>query len=245
MLGNILKALGMRFEADILTIRESEMGYIEKYKKNRILRVPVGGDYINQIESFQRALSRQLDGDEYDVIHFRSPWEGAVISQKKPYIDSHIIYEPSIALPSGADKALEKKFLENEELSMSLADMLIVNSNEDRNILRHMYPDTTIKVMQQGVNVDVFDWDVTIGLSTMDIVWVDNFYDKQAIELVLAGLEIIKNKYPDFSFGMILTLLSGFHKLLSRDHLLRTLNFLDHRMKKVFPYLSAVEKLPL
>ena len=40
-----------------------------------MLRVPTHeADLRSQIQSFQRALKRQLDGADYDVVHCRDSW---------------------------------------------------------------------------------------------------------------------------------------------------------------------------
>jgi glycosyltransferase involved in cell wall biosynthesis len=203
MLGNIISALGPRFEADVLTIREQDMGYVQKIRKQRLLRVPVGGTYIERVESFQRALSRQLDGDEYDIIHFRSPWEGATIATKREYFDAKYVYEPAHVLPFNTSSAIKTKYMELEKESLELADLVIVSSKWAAKQLELSGYNKPIQVVYPFVNTNLFDWDVTIGLSPMDIVWTDNFDNIKSILFVLNSFAKIKLHKPAFTAGII------------------------------------------
>ena len=47
-----------------LTVRGGDQAYVEQFRKTRMLRVPVSsGSVVDQIESFRRALRRQLEAE--------------------------------------------------------------------------------------------------------------------------------------------------------------------------------------
>lgn len=204
LLGNLISALSGRFEADILTIRESELGYVEKFRKHRLLRVPVGGTYMQKVESFQRAISRQLDGDEYDVIHFRSPWEGHILLQNHTQIDAIFIYEPSLSLPPQTPKDIVDTFVELDRMSLDLADLILVSSEHQARQLR-MNPKwaSKVRVVHAGIDVNLFDVQHVGGLPLMDIIWVDNFMDLSASALVFDGLARLREQKPDLQVGLV------------------------------------------
>ncbi|MGM0597923.1 MAG: glycosyltransferase family 4 protein [Myxococcota bacterium] len=203
LLENIVKALTPRFKADILTVRKKELGYVEKYKKNRVLRVPVGGSYLEQVETYQRALDRQLDSDEYNIIHFRSSWEGYTIFKKKQYLDAKFIYEPAIFPPEDVDKSIVRKFLKCEKISLNLADMILVPSNEIKEKLHESYPDKAVEAIIPGVNIDIFDWDITTGLSHLDIVIMDNFDSPKQLGFLLKTLSIVNSTLKGLKVGLV------------------------------------------
>ena len=98
----VLKALAARFQVDVLTIRTADMGYVERYRRTRMLRVPVGtGPRQEQVEAFRRAVKRQLEGTEYDLIHFRSAYGGVPICQLKEHLDCKLVFE--VALNSSTE----------------------------------------------------------------------------------------------------------------------------------------------
>ncbi|MDA3863044.1 MAG: glycosyltransferase [Deltaproteobacteria bacterium] len=203
LLENIVKALTPRFKADILTVRKKELGYVEKYKKNRVLRVPVGGTYLEQVETYQRALDRQLDSDEYNIIHFRSSWEGYTIFKKKQYLDAKFIYEPAIFPPEDVDKSVIRKFLKCEKISLDLADMILVPSNEIKGKIQEIYPNKAVESIIPGVNIDIFDWDITTGLSPLDIIIMDNFNSPKQLDFLLQSFFIVNSTLKGLKIGLV------------------------------------------
>ncbi|MBN2723898.1 MAG: glycosyltransferase [Deltaproteobacteria bacterium] len=248
MLGNIIKALGPRFDADVLTIRESDMGYIEKIKRNRLLRVPVGGTAEEQIESFQRAVSRQLDSDEYDIIHFRSPWAGGIIAQKLKYLESKILYEPSLGVTGNDNLHLRDKFEEFEHISLEISDMVVVSSQHQSDIIRSNYGiSKPVKIIPPGVDVDRFDWDIVTGLRQMDIVWVDNFTDPDIITWVVDELSSLCKIMPDFIMGMVgnvdHNIAQDVVKIIEQKGLSENIKFFGPQEEDAIPLLISRGKL--
>src|SRR6478609_5254530 len=76
---NVLKALAPRYSVDVLTLRAGTMPFQERFMKTRMLRVPVVGPLPEQVDMFRRAIRRQLEGEEYDVVHLRSAWGGQAV----------------------------------------------------------------------------------------------------------------------------------------------------------------------
>lgn len=204
LLGNLISALSGRFEADVLTIRESELGYVEKFRKHRLLRVPVGGTYMQKVESFQRAISRQLDGDEYDIIHFRSPWEGHILLQNHTQLDAIFIYEPSLSLPPQTPPEIVETFVELDRMSLELADIVIVPSAyQARQLSENPKWAPKVRVVHAGIDVNLFDVQHTAGLPPLDIIWVDNFMDLSASSMVFEGLARLREQKSDLVVGLV------------------------------------------
>lgn len=250
ILGNIIKALGPRFDADVLTIRESDMGYIEKVNRTRLLRVPVGEQYSQQVEAFQRAISRQLDSDEYDIIHFRSPWAGNVIAQKLQYFDSKIIYEPALGRNLMADATMSTRLEEMEQISIDLADLIIVASTYQATYLKEKLGVTKpIHIIAPGVDVDQFDWDVTTGLTRMDLIWVDNFNDLSITDFVFNSLSRIIKTKPDFRAGLVGSvnheIASELMKQVEKAGLIDAIKFFGPQDIEALPLLMSRAKMGL
>src|SRR5437667_5473843 len=83
---NLLKALAPRHLVDVLVMRGGDQPFIERLHRARMLRVPVGGGRLaERMDAFRRAVRRQLEGEEYDVLHVRSPsGAGAVVERMPP-----------------------------------------------------------------------------------------------------------------------------------------------------------------
>ena len=62
----LLRGLAPHFQVDGLTLKAPELSHVERYFGVRLLRVPVSGaDLPSRAQSFERAVRRQLESDEY------------------------------------------------------------------------------------------------------------------------------------------------------------------------------------
>jgi len=172
----VLKALAPRFQVDVLTIRIADMGYVERYRRTRMLRVPVGsGARVEQVEAFRRAVRRQLEGAEYDLIHFRSAYGGVPICNLKEYLDSKLVYE--VAISSSTERgrvsqAVVEGLEADEEYCLSQADLLIVRTQSAADTLKARGVSCPVEVVPPGVDIDTFDWEPSAPQSSHRIVHV-------------------------------------------------------------------------
>ncbi|PKN23957.1 MAG: hypothetical protein CVU65_13115 [Deltaproteobacteria bacterium HGW-Deltaproteobacteria-22] len=250
LLGNLISALSPRFEADILTIRESELGYIEKFRKHRLLRVPVGGTYMQKVESFQRAISRQLDGDEYDIIHFRSPWEGLTLAQNLQVLDAKFIYEPSLTLPLDSPEELAKSFIKLDRMSMEMADLILVPSLHQVGLLcADPVLAPKVRHIPAGIDVNLFDFEQTAGLSELDVIWVDNFNDMPSTQIVFDGLARLKETRPQLTIGLVGPITTAFANdmvgLIARQGLSENVKFFGVQEEEDLPLLISRGRVAL
>jgi glycosyltransferase involved in cell wall biosynthesis len=162
----VIKALAPRFQVDVLTIRSVEMGYVERYRRTRMLRVPVGaGNRMEQVEAFRRAVRRQLEGAEYDLIHFRSAYGGVPVCQLREYLDCKLVYE--LALSSSTEAGLtDSQTLEalrtDERFCLAHADLIIVPSAQAATALQARGASCPVAIVTPGVDLDTFDWEPAV-----------------------------------------------------------------------------------
>jgi glycosyltransferase involved in cell wall biosynthesis len=172
----VIKSLAPRFTVDVLSIRTAAMGFVERYRRTRMLRVPVGdGKRLEQVEAFRRAVRRQLEGAEYDLIHFRSAYGGVPICNLKEYLDCKLVYE--VALSSSTERgrvsqAVLEELESDEEYCLSQADLLIVRCQSAADALKAKGVLTPMAVVPPGVDIDTFDWEPNAPQSTHRIVHV-------------------------------------------------------------------------
>ena len=183
----VIKALAPRFTVDVLTVRTAEMGYVERYHHTRMLRVPVGsGSLYQQVQAFRRAVKRQLEGAEYDVIHFRSAYGGVPICQLKEYLDCKLVFE--LALTSSTekgriDKRLLDRLVEEEQYCIDRSDLLIARSPTAAASLKGV--SCPVTVVPPGVDIDTFDWEPSVPHATRRIVYVGTVGQSRGIRVLL------------------------------------------------------------
>ena len=162
-LHNVIKALAPRYELDVMSLRAGDLPYVEKYLNARMLRVPVAEvDIREQVEVFRRAVRRQIEGNDYEAIHFRSAYGGKPICERRGYLESRLVFEVAIspfAQPRPADTSLTATLAEEERYCLSCSDLVLASSTLAANHLVSMRPGLSVSVLTQGVDVDFFDWE--------------------------------------------------------------------------------------
>jgi|GEM_PF-1925773 len=122
------------FNVDVLTLKYEGLTHLEKWLGARIYRVPVENmSFKERISTFRRALSRQLEGGMYDVVHFTDPFGGLIICNLKEDYGFNAVFDiyslPSWELKfSGISQSLYKQIREEEEVCLNKADRIFVPS---------------------------------------------------------------------------------------------------------------------
>lgn len=78
-----------------MVVREGDQAYVERLGTGRLLRVPVHDDDLaTQVQAFQRALRRQLEGADYDV-DVRDGWSSArpVLEGQARFVAYAVVYD--------------------------------------------------------------------------------------------------------------------------------------------------------
>lgn len=120
------------FNVDVLTLKYEGLAHLEKWLGARIYRVPVENmSFKERISTFRRALSRQLEGGMYDVVHFTDPFGGLVASNLKEDYGFYTIFDV-YSLSSwdltftGISQSLYSQIKEEENLCLEKADRILV-----------------------------------------------------------------------------------------------------------------------
>lgn len=194
-LESLLKALAPRFEVDVLTVRSAEMGYVERYRRSRMLRVPVGGgSHAERVEAFRRAIRRQLEGAEYDLIHFRSAYGGVPICQLKDYLDCRLVFELGMTSSHASgrlDSASLRTLITEERYCLEHADLVIAESEEAASSVRRAGAAVPVAVVSPGVDVDTFDWEPSIPQPVRRIVYTGRIQAGRGMRTLLEAFALL------------------------------------------------------
>jgi glycosyltransferase involved in cell wall biosynthesis len=162
-LRNVVRALAPRLGVDVMALKRFDQPVVERYLKARILRVPAGeGPLPEQIDAFRRAVARQLEGSEYDVIHFRDAWSGLPICERKDDLPGRLIFDIALSPlgePRAADGELAARLSESEAFCLGRADLILVATETARRHLERAGLGERAVVVPPGVDVDHFDWE--------------------------------------------------------------------------------------
>ncbi len=162
-LGHIVEGLHRQHEVDVLSVRRDDQGHVERTGGTRYLRVPLpDGDLASQIEVFRRALRRQLEGADYDVVHFRDGWSGVTALEMQGAQDFATVFDLArspMAEPTLTDLATATELERAEQTCVRRADMVLAPTEPSRQYLSGFTNAAKIHVVPPGVNIDRFDWE--------------------------------------------------------------------------------------
>ena len=191
-LANVFRALAPRWEIDAVALRSGDQAFVERFMRTRLLRVPApSGDLREQVEAFRRALRRQLDTSDYDVIHFRSAWAGLPACERKEQLGAKLVFEVALSPegePRAADRALGAALREAEAFCLERADLVLVATSRARAELSRRGVRAQIGVFPAGVDVDVFDWEPAAPTRTPRIAFAGRIAPGRGVRLLLRAM---------------------------------------------------------
>ncbi|MEO8705589.1 MAG: glycosyltransferase family 4 protein [Kofleriaceae bacterium] len=161
-LRHVIRSLTPLHNVDLLVAREGEQAYVERQGSVRVLRVPTHeSDQRSQIQSFQRALKRQLDGADYDVVHCRDSWSGIPVLEARARLGFAVVYDLTRS-PLGEttyDADLDAQYGRDEEACLLAADMILAPTPAAVKALQNRGKPERVMLSPPGVDIDRFDWD--------------------------------------------------------------------------------------
>ena len=191
---NVLKALAPRYAVDVLTLRAGTMPFQERFMKTRMLRVPVVGALTEQVEAFRRAIRRQLEGEEYDVIHLRSAWGGRAVLAGGP--TAKLVYEIARSTegePRAANAALADALAAEEQVCVGRAALILAPTEAARAHLAARGMGDKVEVVPPGVDVDHFDWEPsTAPDETPRVLYAGQIAGGRGVRLLLRAMAMVK-----------------------------------------------------
>jgi len=162
-LRHVIRALTPLHNVDVLAVREGDQAYVERQGSVRILRVPTHDQGLRvQVQAFQRALRRQLDGADYDVVHCRDGWSGIPVLEARARLGFAAVFDLTRSPAreeGGLDPALEADLARDEEACLLGADLVLVPHEQARRHAASRGRPDRIFLAPPGVDVDRFDWD--------------------------------------------------------------------------------------
>src|SRR3954471_6812856 len=161
-LRHVIRSLTPLHNVDLLVVREGEQAYVERQGSVRVLRVPTHeADLRSQIQAFQRALKRQLDGADYDVVHCRDSWSGIPVLEARGRLGYAMVYDLARS-PLGEttlEPELDAQYARDEEACLLAADMVLAPTPAAVKALQGRGKPERVVLSPLGVDVDRFDWD--------------------------------------------------------------------------------------
>jgi glycosyltransferase involved in cell wall biosynthesis len=198
---NVIKALASRYAVDVLTLRAGELPFVERFMKTRMLRVPIGvGSLGEKVEAFRRAIRRQLEGEDYDLVHLRSAW-GARAVLAGVQAPTRVVYEVARSTegePRAADEQLAEALADEESQCLERADLIVVPTGTGRtHLLDRGVELERVVVVPPGVDVDHFDWEAeSAGDGVPRVLYAGRIGGGRGMRLLAAAVGQVRRRRP-------------------------------------------------
>ncbi len=193
-LRHVIRSLTPLHSVDLLVVREGDQAYVERQASVRVLRVPTPeADLRLQIQSFQRALKRQLDGADYDVVHCRDSWACVPVLEARARLGYAVIYDLARS-PLGettAEAELDAQYARDEEACLAAADLVLAPTPSAVKALQSRDKPDRVFLSPPGVDIDRFDWEAPPTGGPPRILYVGTIDPGRGIRVLVRAMAAI------------------------------------------------------
>lgn len=198
-----LKGLSDRYQVVVLSVKTPDHTHIERYHGARLLRVPVGsGDLAARVQAFDRAVRRQLESEEYVMVHFFDPFGGYALCERRAELGYKLVYDacslPSVDLPFLVDEAeANRRFIarvrRQELFCLMNADVVIVANELTREFVTGLgVAREQVQVLPAPVDLSLYDPRV-MGVpdaTPMKLLHLGNLSSAQDLSTLLEAMQL-------------------------------------------------------
>jgi len=193
-LRHVIRSLTPLHSVDLLVAREGDQAYVERQGSVRVLRVPTQeADLRSQIQSFQRALKRQLDGADYDVVHCRDSWSGIPVLEARARLGYAMIYDLARS-PLGettTEPELDAQYARDEETCLAAADLILAPTLAAVKALQGRGKPERVVLSPPGVDIDRFDWEVPPTGGPPRILYVGSIDPGRGVRVLVRAMAAV------------------------------------------------------
>lgn len=168
-----------------------------------------GNNFLDRVLCFRRFLENWCSSRYFDIVHFRSPFEGYWLAQQKGKIFKRLVFEVN-ALPSvelkyrypqiAEDIVFLEKLIGQEQYCLTQADHVITPSRITANFLKARGLDESrIRVIPNAVDLELFRYLQPNPIKNDEIVrllYFGTLSAWQGVEQALNAVELIKREFP-------------------------------------------------
>lgn len=162
----LISAFSDEFEVDALSLKGPELHHIQRVGSARMMRVPVEGKpFTERLAAYQRALTRQLSSDSYQLVYCADIFSAQVVSAFRESQGFALLVEvsdlPSVSFAQrypvrADDKRLKGQWKEAERQAFRGATRVIAPSRHAARLLGERVDPRFLHLMPRAVDRGVF-----------------------------------------------------------------------------------------
>lgn len=165
-LNQLISAFSDELEVDALTLKGEDLGHIQRLGTARMLRVPMGQkSFIGGLGAYQRALTRQLEGDVYDLVYCADLFSAEIAAKFKERqgFTLHVEVDdfPAVSFAKryhidASDAALRKTWKSVQRRGLRAADKIIAMSRYAARVVSEHADPRKVELIGRAVNRKIF-----------------------------------------------------------------------------------------
>ena len=204
-----VRALGRHFGSVVLVTPGSHDQAVREFAPGvrQIVLGSPGDNLLGRALTFRQKLLAFLQEETFDLIHFRSPYEGYTLAARKTWLGTRLLYEvnglPSIEAKYSYprlrdDDVLQRKFLHQEEACLAAADAIVTVSEVSREYLQTRgISAAKIRVIPNGIDNSIFfPSEPPVPENPLRLLYVGTLSIWQGVDVVLRAVHLVKDQVP-------------------------------------------------
>ncbi len=189
---HIVRALSRHNPVDVLVVRSGDQPYVERMGNARILRVPIQEDTPRKrVAAFRRAVRRQLEGAEYDVVHFRDGWSGIPVLEMRERLRYAAIFDAArapMSEPQLLSIDMSAELARDEEACLLAADLVLAPTQRAAEYIEARGRPDRVFPVPPGVDIDLFDYEHSTAAGPPRILYVGALAPGRGVRILLRAM---------------------------------------------------------
>lgn len=186
-------AQALQGELDLITIKAGSLAHQGTLGRARLFRVRTQGDLNEQQEAFARAIQRQLQAEQYDIVHVRGAFQGQAVIESFD-AEHRLIYEVAAFAEEGSDR--ERAWSVAHLRCLEKADLVLVGAEAAARALAEHGFGGKVAWVPPGVDVDLYDWWPSGQSETLRLLYLGRFTSDRDIATMLSGVRQAAQRVP-------------------------------------------------
>jgi glycosyltransferase involved in cell wall biosynthesis len=210
---SLLRALHGRYDVDVLCPKVGDLPHIDILYSARVLRVPLGRGHLHaEVETFARAVRRQLESDEYRVVHLCDPRLGGPVCELARPVGYRFIFEPlgSPLLDLGRrfprierNEGLAEMLRAAERMCLGAADRVVVATESARRYMTAQGAnESKVAVLSGAVDLGIFRPSHVSPVARPRVAYVGELAPWQGVGTLLRAAKEVVRTRPEVRFAL-------------------------------------------
>jgi glycosyltransferase involved in cell wall biosynthesis len=165
-IANLIQSSTESIDVDAITLKTDSLEHIQRLGDSRMMRVPVGGQSVEEsVQTYQRALRRQLQSTNYDLVYCADILSAQIAVAFKE-TQGYAVWLDVAEMPTDSEEPAHlpvlpdddpiAEMMEIQKQCFSMADRVIVSTREGARVLSSAMDPRRIRILPRAIDRSIF-----------------------------------------------------------------------------------------